>query len=154
MLFPPGKGVPPPPWEGIAPCLGRGYPHLGRGYPSPHLGRGYPSLHLEGVLSPTWERGTPSPVDVNRQTPMKTVPAFVLRTRAVKRETKKLQNELMAKLLTFYEGKICWCKITTGWVLQELEKYYGTRRRNVPWYSITHKSWERRSSDILTFLHL
>ena len=82
----PGKGVPP------YLDLGRGYPHLdlGRGYPHPHLdlGRGYP-LHPTW----TWERypcldmgswyTPPPPADLNRQTPVKTVPSLVLRTRAV-----------------------------------------------------------------------
>ena len=68
-------GVPPP--CPAPPILGS---DLDRGYPLP------PTWTWKGGTLPilTWEGGTPRPADVNRQTPVKTVPSLVPRTRAVK----------------------------------------------------------------------
>ena len=66
-------GVPPTwTWDGVPPSAGWSTPFL-------NLGWGYP---------PCWLDGVPPPQNVDRQTPVKTVPSLVFRTQAVNMDDK------------------------------------------------------------------
>ena len=91
-----GWGTPSAGWDTNLPGPGMGYPspghlqwvppHLDLGWGTPISWMGYPLLHLDlgwGTPLVGW-MGYPPPRNVKRQTPVKTVPSLVLRTRAVK----------------------------------------------------------------------
>ena len=84
MEYPPGRdGVPTIlTWDGVLPYLDLGWdippPSAGWGNPLPGPAMGYPPPSQMDEVS------SPLPRNVNRQTPVKTVPSLVLRTRAVK----------------------------------------------------------------------
>ena len=79
----------PPTWDGVPPISWMGYPLTGpgMGYPPawawdgvpPMSWMGYPPPPGPGTGVPPWSAVN----NVNRQTPVKTVPSLVLRTRAV-----------------------------------------------------------------------
>ena len=76
-------------WDGVPLCLdlGQGTPQLDLGWGTPLPGpvTGYPLPHLDlgwGTVSPISWMGYPA-ASVDKQTPVKTVPCLVLRTRAV-----------------------------------------------------------------------
>ena len=103
VIVPPQDGVPPTikTWLGYPPTPRMGYPPPSRpgwGTPRPEMGYPPPSRpgwgtpqtwdvvlphhpDLDGVHPQTWDGVLPR--NVNRQTPVKTVPSLVLRTRAV-----------------------------------------------------------------------
>ena len=87
------------------PDLRVGNPYQGRYPPRPDLGRQalpHPDLRV-GNLPTTQKVGTP-PLDVDRQTPVKTVPSLVLRTRAV---ISMLHSETGRKSQRFVRTLLC-----------------------------------------------
>ena len=105
----PGQGTPPPQtWDGVpppTPDLRWGTPHhpdLDGVPPQPQTWDGVPPTIQ------TWMGYPPRPPrNVNRQTPVKTVPSLVLRTRAAK--------------MFFYETTLIRKKQTLNWLLSFLE---------------------------------